>query len=872
MTCPADGSITVLPKSDQTGLELKCYESSVLKLTVSLGTGYDWSGIPPIVTMQDVATAINGLAGWVAFVSYTAVVNGNQVSTGAITIDAGHSLDYWDVMDVTRSKEESVYLRYTLSSTTAYEFEIVNTTATTVTLNLDTTATSAGTRTFTDNQVIGHGTLPAAILNWQQNAAYSATLAGIVLPFSYWTPVPRACEQSSSPETLITIQDLDDADRRLCVYVDHREVSYIANPKTQEWTGYHGTVEDRYGLLKYDGKDVYLAGLPPKTISSVTDSGAGAALTAGTYKWRRSLQYTDAQANQVEMFVNDEKTVVMANNDATVVLNSMEITTQDGLFNLRYAYANNAGTETGVTFAVDAGGGLPQHTLRAGHYGYVADNGGTLRRFKVTSWTNVSITIEAAMGDTWTSITIPNNAVFCTVLNRVWRTKVNGVKFYLAFECPNNPIVATTTHTDNIADTSLGEELFAPENTQFGLPAANTVAVHQGVLVVAGGPHITKELHWEDTELSIEFSPRSTHNDRIATQYGSDIQSAVSDGDANLVLLTDTSHIAVSGSLPELTYEFANISEGGSGGSSSQALTRAGTAIYSLDSLGPHLVSYGEDAKNWGAQVSPTFLKKDTDALVQLHTDSFISLFDADKHRIHFIAPKIKMYFYPIQLGPGSGGGAAIYTDNRVLAAEYPVISSSKWYIYDTLNKIWYEWAVPISIFPTGGLALAEGKLYTSSFIDGGSNPKIAYTHTQCLFENMSANGQYDESYDFVDHYVDYDWELEPQWDNGDSPSIDKFWQYVKLYQAQAAEFIASFNVLVRTYRNFSKAVVDNTRTLTFSASTSVEAVAKLSYASKARNMLFNLSGTIFRNPPVITGYEYTVIDKSYKDEALKDA
>ena len=874
-------------KSDNTGLEFVLTQGGATALTVALGTGYEAT---PVCTIYSLVSQIDALANFSAAFSTSSgstitgqgcgVVNGNQTLAGtpmgALTVDAGHSFEVGD------------YLIWETANGLFYA-EVIATTATTVTPVMVTAATTAANRTFTDNQVVGTGIFSAAILD--RAAAFVDTETTKSVSWRFWQPIPHAMNNIDSDIYPFDYFTSDVTDIEPCSFVTHRECVYVASKGIREYISVNilisstgetlAAADDRLGLYKYDGKDSYLAGLPEIRFSSIAGGvvGAGGAFnSAGTCRAKLSLLYRDYRGNIIERFNGLTKEVEVAVGDdltytyvpITLAVTSIAGVTHTGAhFNLRGAYANNAGTQSGLTFTVDAAAGY-WHTLRTGHFGYVRDNGGTLRRFRVSAYASTSITIEPAEldGSSWTTITVANNAVFSTMLYRAWRTTANNTTFYLAYELPADPWAvgnATTTFTTVTDDDALGEELLESEFIPYGFPKARAVAVHQGALVSGGGVSAPRTVHIEDLD-QIELSPRAAFNEAVPSSYGGDVSQIVST-DTALVVFTQKSFFFISGDVPNRQYEIGVASEGGRGAGGPVAALFAEDRVFGVGSYGPFMLDRNTIVRDYGKEVSPSFIEPGATTLLDRSPISHAtSVHDPQKHRLMFIVPKVEY---------NSSAGEFRYD-----------LDATDWYVYDWLNQIWYEWDVLDQAIPTAGAIWHDdvygnrqrSSLYFSSNYYGDSR-WLGFCHRICDREAAyyplgatigSGALAVTESHDFTDQHSSYTWELSPQWDYGDSPSDDKFWQDYKLYMMQPSFWIGAFSVLLQTYRNFATSVVNSTRTLTFSASTDSEQGCKLNANTKARALLFNLSGTIDRNPPVITGYEYTVMEKVYEKEGLR--
>lgn len=861
---------SILPRSDQTGIDFILTADSSTLLTVSLGTGYEETP----TTLYSLFTQIDAVASFAVAANTNfnyAVVDGNQdiPTAGTITVDAGHTF----------SVGEWVYFNTAIDAIQANSYEVVATSATTLTVPMSAVSIAHGR--LVDNQIIGSAIFPAALADWCP--AFEDSGATKYITFNYWEKIPSPWRHPSnlsgtgmfyrqgSDRTIIDQCSTIDArnasttQKRECLYVTSVAVNdvniYYPPADTSGFQSYDddpadGYTRDNFGVYKYDGKDFYMSGLPRPLISGSSFSAGSNLLASSTYRWKASLFFKDYRGNEIEHFNQIPYEYTIGASAQTVTL-TVTATISSQRFNILNAYVN--GGQAGVTtITVDGNAANKKQMLRTGHNIYFTDSSGVLHKRQVTAWTDTTITISGA------AVTVSDNAVISTMLIRLWRTTTNGTAYYLCKEKEVDLADQTVDIADAVTDATLGlsPELLEPERIQYGLPKGRALTTHQGVIVSAGGFVIPRELHWEDPETP-EFSPRASHNEVLPFSTGGDIEEIESNNDV-LTVFTPSAMLQIGGSLPFAQVEIGKASEGGGGCASPTAGVPAEERVYAAAPTGPVQITNGQYDRDFPEQVAPLFINPNAAITSNNRNNLAVSLYEPKKHRIHFCIPNATL----------TRAVGFDFPSNQVGSPSTPFpTTSSLWVIYDWLNKTWYQWSVPTRIFPSAGMTIFNDKIHTLCNARGtgtGMAYDACWLHRQCVNEaKYDTTVSVNKAYDFYDNHEDYDWEIKPQWDTGQNPSINKTWLDYKLYSMQPNYFIASNTITLTTYRNFDDTTPSTTRTLTFSASTTREAQCKID-SGKARTMMFKLSGTVLGNPPIITGYEYVVLDETYRKEALK--
>lgn len=808
-------------------------------------------------TLAGLAALINATANFTCSITKTAIVNGNQTGVTTVTVDSGHTIAVGDLIPV--------YNRRTLAS--VMWLEVIATAATTITFKAP--AGSITSIDVLDNDVIGVGRFPAAILNMSSQS--NSTDNPKTVSFTYWEKVPCSLDLydlalspfytlGSTPGSLTMLPISFVSLRGVCYFTASYALSsnqIVAGGEKATSGSFSLTGSDvellsfRSGVWKYDGVKCYLSGLPAPTFGYEVHTGvnfvpdihmvesASGALTSGTYKYRHSFLYVDGKGNIAEFFNPLIQSVTTVGGKAVSITYAHITAAIVGYYANYYdaAYASSTANVAAPasTFTVTAG-----HTLRTGHTIWFHDFSSVMTRRKITAWTNTSITVDIPA-------TCSTGTIFSTILHRLWRTTAGGSSFFLSREDVNRPASVSHAQDDATADASLGISIEAvePDYTQASLPPGNALTTTQSILVVGGGSRIPQQVHWEDAD-SPEFTAPSIFNDRLTTVSPGDISAIATDKSSSLSLFKSTAQFRLLGALPTAQYEIDKVVDTGPGVSGPQGWTQLEGSLVGVYTRGFILTADGTYNKKFGKEYFPLFF---TENFSPEHAQVF-----------HDYLRKRVLVFVPVFANNSSASPTG-----------YAHTSDSELFVYDysqseignvRAGSIWYRFEYDKRLMPSGGFAYYGGKLYSASWLyDEVVGQWTGYTTRRCEDEVSGI-----PAYDYYDNTNSYDWSLKPQWDDGGLPKVDKAWMEFTLYMAQTLNYVAAFDVDLITYRDWDTSKTDTSRTLSFDSAVIAEENIQFDQGYKARRKQLHLSGTIDGNPPVISGYEYTVDYELYED------
>lgn len=230
--------------------------------------------------------------------------------------------------------------------------------------------------------------------------------------------------------------------------------SDFENISSIEYSGVRYFANQYDEMKKYDGSDIYRAGLPKAEVLSAADTGSGSNPATGTYLYQTTYEQKDAAGNITEGIESDSFSHTVSS-AGTVDLDIKNIQPSSG-FNTDGARADGA-QSTVTTINVDDGAG-GAHSLKVGQTAFFYDSitGDNVER-KITAVTSSTITIEGA------AVTIADNAKISNNLRiKIWRTPVGGSVFGLIATIANDSYNSMQPYSDSTASGSEGAQFTSP--------------------------------------------------------------------------------------------------------------------------------------------------------------------------------------------------------------------------------------------------------------------------------------------------------------------------------------------------------------------------------------------------------------------------
>jgi hypothetical protein len=765
----------------------------------SLGYGTE---ITPY-SIHDLTVAIDALANFSCTIPTPwAQVNGAQSGVSTITVDAGHSLAARDFISLEDRATPDLVARI-----------ITSTTATTFTFD-----SAFGAVDVADNAQIGKGATPAASLRVRgASTSLGSTGSSAVVTYYYWEPI--RFNYTAGYATYPFEWMYQAGGTTMPSFVNANDVCYIGQASRDIVPSYADADIDPDGkLLKYDGNRVYRAGMLKGAISSTSPSAG-----SGTYRYLVTREQIDHRGQIVEGEPSDVVSVTSATFPISVFMSCMNSGTGAEWFNLAGAIVNGAqsgaGTQTGLT--VDSG-----HTLVAGDTAAIYDEVTSEIVTRVLTSTTATTLVWASTD----AIQVSDNApVSCNLRQKLWRTKDNGVDFYLVGERPNDYLNATVGIADSVADASLLIKYEFPETGREHNPppALHYLALHQGCIIGAGYRGEPNTIY-VSLPGDIEHFPTATSGIDIPSTVLGPITAIGSDSDNRLAVFKANGYYDIEGDIDLKSINVRAVNEGDYGVASHSSLVKIKDSLIGVGSLGPISVRNGQLNTALARAIRPKFTATGATGAIT----KAVAVNDSRNLML-----RIWVEQYDLNGLLTIGGFVADYEDDAL---------------------IWFPWDYGGAVNPNFGILNSSENLFHVT--SGHAYREIAYV----------AEDQATAFFMYHDNCVAIDYVLKTTPFHAGEPSVDKLFSKLILYSLDSAieDDYVSFTSTIKTYRNRSSTAHTSTsRTRQLSAGeTAYEEVIKLK-DGKARMLSVELQSNTIGHRPLWNGLELVYTNAYDEDE-----
>jgi hypothetical protein len=588
------------------------------------------------------------------------------------------------------------------------------------------------------SSVTGTDTVPAAFLDVSERADIGASIDA---PFKYYSTA-----NSPSASAFTTHWDArNDDDFEPASFVSNNGVIYIANGKDE--------------LHKYDGQNLYRAGMPEGAKPSAVTNGAGSVTNASLDYWTVYYQ-VDNKGNIVEGKISNESTSLSASsNTVDVTVNNLEASSG---FNTNCAIV--AGTQSSVTTITVDDGSAGAHTMLAGDtaYFYDAVSASYVTR-TVNSVTASSITISGA------AVTVNDNEVISNNLRiDLYRNQSSGTTPYLVESIPNNSFASTQVYTDNKADAALGEEYVAPIKERGLPPKGRYITLFRNQLIIGGFDNDVDAIAYSDSD-SPEYFPSGTNRFNVDTAVGDKVTGVKALNSVLYVFKGQTIH-TVTGDLINDNFQVDILTTGGVGCQANATISEVNGQLFFLDKEGVFAVSQGADGVVEVSElISPEF-------------DSLRNSFNFKRATAaHWLLREKYVLYMPIMETNGGEDTAA---------------STSVIFAYDIFRGGWLKWN---SLNALGGMTILDEDLFISRVKYDTSTSAVSRTIDMFLNTGTSV--------DYADHEQPISAEYKTHWESLGEPSVFKKFNRLKLHSLDASvnDFETQlFKVTVVTEHDFN--------------------------------------------------------------------
>ncbi len=511
-------------------------------------------------------------------------------------------------------------------------------------------------------------------------------------------------------------------------------------------------------LHKYDGQNVYRAGLPIPS-AAATGSLTGTGITDANIKYIYLYKQVDNQGNEI-LGVDSDPSANFSPSNQSVQLTLQTVQAASG-YNTNCALVN--GNQTGVTTITVTNS---PHTLRIGDTAYFLNRvSGQYVERRITNTTSTSITIEG------TGVNVNNSDVIsCNLRIAIYRSTNGGNLYYRVAEIPNNSFASTQTYTDGLLTASLGAQYFPPTRERDVLEVKpRYLKVHQNLLIAAGAPETPNTWYFSSDE-SPEYFPAESNFEDIKDRSGGAIRGIGSDQE-HLCIGTDRAIYVVTGDIYEGTARQEKLGKAIGFGCHNSIVDMEDRIIF-LSKNGFYQIQGGFNLQEIGAPINSMFRNPSLSDARQpkIKRAMAVRLDDNDEY----------VCFIPTE----TGSGTARYANN-----------ASTVQVFDSFHGSWSEWT---GLNMGGGMTVFNNKLF---FQSRREDPSLTVTGN--LWESHSQGN----AYDYADHTQPIAFKLGTQWIDGGEPSVFKVFLWLKLYNLLRAQLSASYTITVSVERDFRKDV-----------------------------------------------------------------
>ncbi len=509
-------------------------------------------------------------------------------------------------------------------------------------------------------------------------------------------------------------------------------------------------------LHKYDGQNVYRAGLPEaSTVPTLSLSGTG--ITDTNIKYMYLYKQVDNRGNTILGVESDpSSTVSPANQSVLVTLTN--ILAASG-FNTGGAIVN--GNQLNVTtITVDSG-----HTLKVGDTAYFfSGEQGTYVEREITATTATTITVAGDIVDVADNRIISNNLRIV-----IYRTTNGGNLYYKVAEIPNDSFASTQVYTDTLATASLGTQYIAPTKLRDPLSIQpKYLCVHQDLLIAAGCKSNANTWYYSNGEFP-EYFDAEVNFEQVKSTEGGGVRGLGSDQE-HLIVGTENSLLVITGDLDSGNARQENLSRGHTGFACHNSIVEIEGKIIFLGKTGFWAIENGFNLYEIGAPINPDIAKKGLPTSQQLMLRRAVA--------IHSETTQEYICFIPAE----SGSGTSKFVN-----------SASRTFVLDTFHQSWGDWN---GVNMGGGLIELDDKVYFQSKEEDASVTVTGYLWEQSKLSKVD---------DYADHHLPIAFKLGTQWLDAGEPSVFKVFLRLKAYNLLRQFLAARFTLNVKVERDFQK-------------------------------------------------------------------
>lgn len=536
------------------------------------------------------------------------------------------------------------------------------------------------------------GTMPAAFLD--TTVEHNLMTSALSLKARYWTQV-------NSPGTVFpgNATYANDANFENTSGVQLYNILYLSN-------GYDA-------VKKYDGQNIYNAGLPATTIS-LADSTVAGVLGTDNYSYKVTIIQKDAQGNEYEGNTTSSAVVDFNGNQIDVTVGN--VLAASG-YNTNCAVVDGAQTTVNIITVDNGSGG--SHTIKVGDTAYFYDGvSAAYVERAVTAVAATTITVAGA------AVTVANNEVISNNLRiAIYRSK-NTVgtptTWFRLIELANNSFTANQTYRDNIADASLSDLYIQPATDRSPPIKGRYITSYQGLLVTAGNLEDINTVSVSDVE-SPEYFPFPDNQFNVNDIYGDRI-TGISPSNEFLIIFQSQGIHVLSGDFVGQSFKVDQVAND-IGCAAHASIQDVRGALMFMSLQGPRLLQGGQVPRGLGPFEQNPFVSR-IDPVFDQQGQSNSQLVFQLKRSVSYHDRVTQKYWLFIPCETSTGGA--------VSANEYSVT-----FVYDYPRDAWLEWD---KVNMAGGIVEYKSNVFFTERAYSSFSSALRYN----LYKYHATNTRYD--------------------------------------------------------------------------------------------------------------------------------
>ena len=544
-------------------------------------------------------------------------------------------------------------------------------------------------------------------------------------------------------------------------------------------------------ILKYDGQNVYKAGIAPASDGSDGTYAITATGTAGpvgptpppnVYVWRQQFIQIDANGNFVEgnTVYSSEYNYAEPTGGTPATVTLANIQAGSG-YNTNCAIITASGT--GTVIPVTAG-----HTMKAGDTAFLYDTvSATYVTRTVVSVANASVTVGSSVG--YSNTTTNNQNVISNNLRikvlRNQNTTGSPTLWFEVAEVPNNSFAATSAYSDVTPDASLVSQFIEPATDRSPPRPGKYISSYLNLMVTAGSISSPNEVSFSDFA-GPEYFPLVSNQFTVNNTQG-DIITGIHPSSETFLIFQRRGIHAVTGDVPNQSFRVDTITQD-VGCIAHSTIEDVRGKIFFLSEVGPRVMAGNSlpmglgvaPGSQFNSRVDPIFNRRERTSSSVLRLKRAVGRNDTTGEKY--------IIFIPAE---SSSGGNSFSNSNSIAL------------VYDYTRDSWVKWT---NVDFTGGMTKIDDDMLFVSRKETGVVGTIAY------YVGKIHNS--DQFFDYQDHTGPVEFTWRSKWEFMGNAAVLKNFQRIRIYSVEAVD--TDVTIGIETERNFIADDILSTCSVTF--------------------------------------------------------